>query len=116
MDSLAIIALMTTSSRDNCPILRATNAMGDQWSILILREFFLEGPRRFQDLQDVLGLSPNTLSNRLKKLEKAGILARRAYSANPPRSEYVLTEAGHALGTLMGALRQWGETHTPDLK
>ncbi|WP_417727116.1 winged helix-turn-helix transcriptional regulator [Roseovarius sp.] len=107
---------MTTPNRNNCPILRATNAMGDQWSILILREFFLEGPRRFQDLQDMLGLSPNTLSNRLKKLESAGILARRTYSANPPRSEYVLTETGRALGPVMGALRQWGEIYTRDLE
>ena len=106
---------MTDRSRENCPILRATNAMGDQWSILILREFFLEGPRRFQDLQDVLGLSPNTLSGRLKKLESAGIIARRQYSTNPPRAEYHLTEAGQALGPFMGALRTWGETHTPDL-
>lgn len=107
---------MTRSRRENCPILRATNAMGDQWSILILREFFLEGPRRFQDLQDELGLSPNTLSSRLKKLENAGILTRRAYSANPPRAQYVLTEAGRALGPVMGALRKWGEAHTPDLE
>ena len=107
---------MTPPGRENCPILRATNAMGDQWSILILREFFLDGPRRFQDLQDVLGLSPNTLSNRLKKLEGAGILTRQAYSANPPRSEYVLTESGKALGPVMGALRQWGEAYTPDLR
>ncbi len=106
---------MTDRSRENCPILRATNAMGDQWSILILREFFLEGPRRFQDLQDVLGLSPNTLSGRLKKLESAGIITRRQYSTNPPRAEYHLTEAGQALGPVMGALRTWGETHTPDL-
>jgi len=106
---------MVELRRDNCPLLRATSAMGDQWSILILREFFLEGPRRFQDLQDVLGLSPNTLSNRLKKLEGAGILARRAYSTNPPRSEYVLTEAGKALAPVMSALRQWGAAHTPDL-
>jgi len=107
---------MTASRRDNCPILRATNAMGDQWSILILREFFLEGPRRFQDLQDMLGLSPNTLSNRLKKLENAGIVTRRAYSSNPPRSEYVLTDAGRALGPVMSALHDWGSGHTPDLK
>ena len=106
---------MTPNRSDNCPILRATNAMGDQWSILILREFFLEGPRRFQDLQDILGLSPNTLSNRLKKLENAGILARRAYSATPPRSEYVLTDAGQALGPVMGALHQWGKAHPPNL-
>jgi DNA-binding HxlR family transcriptional regulator len=106
---------MTEFRRENCPILRATNAMGDQWSILILREFFLEGPRRFQDLQDMLGLSPNTLSNRLKKLEAAGILARRAYSENPPRSEYVLTETGKALSPVMTALHRWGTAHTPDL-
>lgn len=107
---------MSNEDRTNCAILRATNAMGDQWSILILREFFLEGPRRFQDLQDILGLSPNTLSNRLKKLESAGIIARKQYSTNPPRSRYELTEAGQALGPVMGALRKWGEAHTPDLK
>lgn len=106
---------MVDFRRDNCPILRATNAVGDQWSILILREFFLEGARRFQDLQDMLGLSPNTLSSRLKKLESAGILARRSYSTNPPRSEYVLTEAGKALGPVMNALHQWGTANTPDL-
>ncbi len=107
---------MTTPDRTNCPIVRATNAMGDQWSILILREFFLEGPRRFQDLQDVLALSPNTLSARLKKLETAGILSRYQYSTNPPRSEYRLTEAGQALSPVMRALRGWGEAHTPDME
>lgn len=89
--------------------------MGDQWSILILREFFLEGPRRFQDLQEVLRLSPNTLSGRLKKLENAGILARRPYSSNPPRAEYYLTDAGQALAPVIGALHSWGAAHTPDL-
>ncbi len=107
---------MTDRSRENCPILRATNAMGDQWSILILREFFLEGPRRFQDLQDVLALSPNTLSARLKKLEAAGIISRHQYSANPPRWEYRLTKAGEALSPVMRALRGWGEAHTTDLE
>jgi len=89
--------------------------MGDQWSILILREFFLEGPRRFQDLQDVLGLSPNTLSGRLKQLEAGGIVARRQYSANPPRAAYYLTETGQALRPVMNALHEWGTHHTPDL-
>ena len=85
--------------------------MGDLWSILILREFFLEGPRRFQDLQDVLEASPNTLSARLKKLEAEGVLERHPYSTNPPRSEYRLTEAGQALRPVIGALRAWGEAH-----
>jgi len=97
--------------RENCPVALTAQLIGDLWSILILREFFLEGPRRFQDLQDGLDVSPNTLSARLKKLEAAGILARRSYSANPPRSEYHLTEAGQALGPIFGALRAWGEAH-----
>lgn len=105
---------MTQRNRENCPVQRATDAMGDQWSILILREFFLEGPQRFQDLQDVLGVSPNTLSARLKKLESAGIIERRQYSTTPLRADYHLTDAGQALAPVMSALRSWGSDHTPD--
>ena len=103
---------MKDISRDNCPIHRATNAMGDQWSILILREFFLEGARRFQDLQETLGLSPNTLSGRLKKLEESGVVERHFYSKNPPRADYRLTERGRDLAPVMNALYDWGMAHT----
>ena len=106
---------MTDDHRENCPVQRATNVMGDQWSLLILREFFLEGSRRFQDLQDVLKVSPNTLSTRLRKLEDGGVLERRKYSQNPPRWEYHLTASGEALGPVMSAIRLWGEENTPDL-
>jgi len=106
---------MEQDERRNCPIQRASNVMGDQWSLLILREFFLEGSRRFQDLQDVLAVSPNTLSGRLRKLEVGGVLERRKYSQNPPRWEYHLTDSGQALGPMMTALRVWGAEHTPDL-
>lgn len=106
---------MENVSRDNCPIFRATNFVGDQWSLLILREFFLEGSRRFQDLQDKLDVSPNTLSGRLKKLESGGILVRHQYSTNPPRSEYRLTEKGQALAPVLRALHAWGTAHTADL-
>jgi len=107
---------MLKRDRKNCPILRATNAMGDQWSILILREFFLAGPQRFQDLQDVLGVSPNTLSARLKRLESANIIERRQYSTTPLRAAYHLTDTGWALAPVMNALRDWGNTNTPDLE
>lgn len=106
---------MTEDIRDNCPVERAALVFADKWSFLILREFFLEGPRRFQDLQDVLAVSPNTLSARLRKLEEAGVLTRHFYSQNPPRAEYRLTEAGQALGPIVGAIRQWGLNHAPDL-
>ncbi|KIC07930.1 hypothetical protein RA19_22720 [Leisingera sp. ANG-M1] len=106
---------MSQMPRENCPVLRATNVMGDQWVLLILREFFLEGPRRFQDLQDILKISPNTLSGRLRRLEENGVLERQAYSQNPPRWEYRLTSSGEALAPVMTAIRAWGEAHTPDL-
>ena len=115
MEPTHYIVIMSKAPRENCPILRATNVMGDQWSILILREFFLEGPRRFQDLQDVLGLSPNTLSARLKALEAGNVIERRQYSNNPPRSRYHLTKAGQSLAPVMNALHDWGSKHTPDL-
>lgn len=102
---------MKQLSRTNCPIRRATDVIGDQWSFLILREFFLEGEkRRFQDLQTVLGLSPNTLSGRLKKLEEMGVVEKRLYSSHPPRGEYVLTEKGRSFAPVMNALYEWGTT------
>lgn len=99
---------MKQIDRTNCPIKRATDVLGDQWSFLILREFFLEGPRRFADLQGQLGLSPNTLSGRLKKLEQAGVIERRMYSDHPPRAEYVLTEKGKSLSPVIESLYTWG--------
>ena len=100
---------MDVPNRINCPIQRATDVVSDQWSFLILREFILEGPRKYSDLQNVLNVSPNTLSTRLKRLETNGVLERRIYQNNPPRARYHLTEKGQALAPVVGALRAWGE-------
>jgi DNA-binding HxlR family transcriptional regulator len=97
-----------------CPIARALDIVGERWTLLIVREFVLRGPRRFQDIQAALpGVSPSTLSARLKTLEEAGVLERRFYDRHPPRAEYVLTERGEALRPVTRALRDWGETHAP---
>lgn len=96
-----------------CPVARTLDIIGERWTILILRDLFLYGPRRFQDFQDSLsGIAPNTISARIKKLEAAGIIVRRLYSEHPPRAEYLLTERGHALRPALLALRDWGEAHT----
>ena len=92
-----------------CPVTRALDIIGDSWTILILRDLFLDGPRKFQDLQESLaGASPNTLSARLKKLVEHGIVERRFYAEHPPRAEYALTDKGRELGPVMKALREWG--------
>jgi DNA-binding HxlR family transcriptional regulator len=97
----------------NCPVARALDIIGERWSVLILRDLFLQGPRKFQDFERSLsGISPNTLSARLKRLEEGGIIKRRFYAEHPPRAEYLLTPKGRELSPAMKALRAWGERHT----
>ena len=92
---------------------RTLAIIGERWTILILRDLVRQSPRKFQDFERSLeGISPNTLSARLKTLEENGIVARRLYEAHPPRAEYVLTEKGRELRFALRALREWGEKHT----
>jgi DNA-binding HxlR family transcriptional regulator len=96
-----------------CPVARTLDIIGERWTILILRDLLLDGPRKFQDFERSLeGISPNTLSARLKRLEEAGIVGRRFYEQHPPRAEYVLTDKGRALGPVLRALLDWGNRHT----
>jgi DNA-binding HxlR family transcriptional regulator len=97
-----------------CPVARALDIIGERWSLLILRDLMLHGPRRFQDFQRSFdGISPNTLSARLKTLEDAGVVERRFYEQHPPRAEYVLTDKGEALRPTVRTLREWGERYAP---
>jgi DNA-binding HxlR family transcriptional regulator len=96
-----------------CPIARTLEIVGDSWTILILRDLVVSGPRRFQDFERSLtGISPNTLSSRLKRLEEHGIVERRFYAEHPPRADYALTEKGGELRPVLGALLNWGRKHT----
>jgi DNA-binding HxlR family transcriptional regulator len=104
---------MTVDYTQFCPVARTLDIVGDRWTILILRDLILEGPRKFQDLQTAFPkISPNTLSARLKTLEQHGIVERRIYEDHPPRSEYVLTEKGRELRPVLRTLRIWGEKYT----
>ncbi|HUJ99695.1 MAG TPA: helix-turn-helix domain-containing protein [Stellaceae bacterium] len=96
-----------------CPIARTLDIIGERWTMLILRDLVVSGPRKFQDFEHSLhGISPNTLSTRLKRLEESGIVERRFYAQHPPRAEYVLTEQGKELRPVLRALREWGQRHT----
>lgn len=98
---------------EDCPVARTLDLIGERWTILLLRDLLLKGPRRFQDFQESLpGVAPNTLSARLKSLEDNGLVRRELYSERPPRLEYVLTEKGLSLGPIVKALRDWGARHT----
>jgi len=96
-----------------CPIARTLDVVGERWTILILRDLVTGGARKFQDFERSLtGISPNTLSARLKRLEDAGIVERRFYEQHPPRAEYLLTEKGKELRPVLKTLFDWGQRHT----
>ena len=97
---------------DDCPVARTLDLIGERWTVLLLRDLLLQGPRRFQDFQTSLpGVAPNTLSARLKAMEDSGLVRRQLYNEHPPRLEYVLTDKGKSLGPVVKALRDWGSKH-----
>jgi DNA-binding HxlR family transcriptional regulator len=97
-----------------CPIARTAILIGDRWTPLIVRD--LEpGCRRFGELQRSLaGISPKTLSDRLRRLEEAGVLSRTCFAEVPPRVEYSLTPKGHALLPVLESMRDFGELWLTD--
>jgi DNA-binding HxlR family transcriptional regulator len=101
-----------SKARESCPVAATLAVIGERWTVLILRDLLRLGPRRFQDLEASLeGVSPTTLSARLKRLETSGVIERRFYEDHPPRAEYVLTEKGRELGPIVLAMKKWGEKH-----
>jgi DNA-binding HxlR family transcriptional regulator len=90
-----------------CPIARTLDLIGDWWSLLIIRDA-LDGIRRFNDFQKSLEIAKNMLSTRLKGLVERGILQLAPASDGSAYKEYVLTEKGKALQTVIVALSQWG--------
>ena len=104
--------LMTKGYGLDCPVARTLDVIGERWTLLILRDLFLFGRRRFRDLERSLaGISPNTLSARLQHLERRNVVVCQPYSEHPPRAEYTLTEEGRALGPVLKALKVWGDRH-----
>ncbi|MCE7010384.1 helix-turn-helix transcriptional regulator [Kibdelosporangium philippinense] len=100
-----------TSHEDaTCPVARPLDALGDGWSLLIIRDAF-DGLRRFGEFQKNLGLAKNILSARLHNLVAHGILHTVPASDGSPYQEYVLTEKGRGLFPVLVALRQWSEEH-----
>ncbi len=97
--------------RQSCPAARTLEIVGERWTLLIVRDL-MAGPLRFQQLrQSLAGISPNLLSERLKRLENHGILQRQVGEDHPPQSSYSLTAKGRELSTAVGALFTWGVRH-----
>jgi DNA-binding HxlR family transcriptional regulator len=98
-----------------CPVAAALDAVGEWWSLLVVREAF-GGARRFDELQARLGIARNILARRLRALVEHGVLERRRYQDRPPRFEYALTEKGQALYPVIVTLFTWGSRWAPDAR
>jgi len=94
-----------------CSIARTLDVIGEPWSPLILRDVWV-GIRRFDEMQADLGISRKVLTERLKWLVQAGVLAREPYSHRPARSQYVLTAKGTELVELLMVMAKWGDRWT----
>lgn len=95
------------TSDDYCPVAKSVEVLGDRWCLLLVREM-LRGVDRFNELErSVPGISRSILAQRLRHLEREGIVDRRV-GADGRATDYRLTEAGLELGGVVGALNDWG--------
>ncbi|HEX2505389.1 MAG TPA: helix-turn-helix domain-containing protein [Gaiellaceae bacterium] len=105
-----------------CSVACTADIIGAKWTAVLVHDLS-EGPRRFSELERACpGISPRTLSERLRVLEEEGILLRRSYAESPPRVEYELTPKGEALLPIITEMRRFGHEwlvhdhdHTHDL-
>ena len=96
------------ASSDTCPVCRTAEIVCGKWTLLVIRDL-ADGRSRFCELERSLeGISPRTLSLRLRALEEEGIVERQTFPEVPPRVEYVLTDKGRALAPLIEDMRAYG--------
>jgi DNA-binding HxlR family transcriptional regulator len=92
----------------SCSVAACAEIVGAKWTALLVHDLS-EGPRRFSELEhSCCGISPRTLSERLRALEHEGIVVRRSYPESPPRVEYELTDKGQALLPIIDEMRKFG--------
>ena len=96
------------ASNDTCPVCRTAEIVCGKWTLLVIRDL-AEGRSRFCELERSLqGISPRTLSLRLRALEEEGVVERQTFPEVPPRVEYALTDKGRALVPLIEDMRAYG--------
>jgi DNA-binding HxlR family transcriptional regulator len=104
---------MSAISNASCPVCRTAEIISGKWTLLVIRDL-ADGSRRFCELERSLeGISPRTLSLRLRALEEQGIVKRHTFPEVPPRVEYALTDKGTALVPLIEDMRSYGRRWLP---
>ena len=99
----------------SCTIAQTLDVVGDRWTLLIIRDL-MAGLHRYNDiLESCAGMSPNVLSDRLKRLEAEGLVNRNYFKELPPRVEYPLTEKGWAVRPILLSMIDWGRSYVDPL-
>lgn len=101
-----------TETQPACTLTDLFRLLGERHVPDVLHRILQDDSVRFNTIQQDLGMSPNTLSDRLKKLQEAGLITRQAYQEIPPRVEYAATSKARELGTVFVTLSQWAAAHT----
>lgn len=107
------MTLYDVYSRD-CPSRVVLDRIGDRWTALIVG-VLEDGPRRFGEIRDAMGITSKVLAETLRTLERDGIVSRTAYPEIPPRVEYELTRLGLTLREPLAAIREWAEAHVEEI-
>ena len=99
--------------RSTCPAACALDLAGDKWTLLVVRDL-LRGRSTYGALVDSPeGIPTNILADRLRRMEKAGLIAAKPYQRRPVRYTYALTDKGRGLGDVLAAVARWGRRHIP---
>src|SRR5512147_246111 len=93
-----------------CPVYASINILQEKWTLHIIRAL-LAGPLGFNELGRAVGANPTTLTQRLDRLEREGIVSRTVQSTMPPKTSYQLTAAGVALQDVVDAIERWARAH-----
>jgi DNA-binding HxlR family transcriptional regulator len=100
------------SIMEQCSIARASQLLGDGWTIMMLRELFW-GASRYEDFIANIGIASNVLAVRLKRLMDAGVVSKEPVEGDGRRFDYALTASGQELFPVLMSVMAWGDKHTP---
>jgi DNA-binding HxlR family transcriptional regulator len=110
------LAPSESSLRSGCPIAAALDVVGDRWTLLIVRDLLLGKTKYNEFLAGEEGIPTNILAERLRRLQKLGLIEKAAYQDNPTRYAYALTVKGRDLRNAIGALAMWSKEYVPSVK
>ena len=99
--------------RSDCPVSCALDILGDKWTMLVIRDLFLEKHRFSEFMDSKEGIKSNILTDRLKRLEAAGLVDKTPYQSNPVRYEYTLSTIGKDLFPVLKEMIHWSNRNIP---